>query len=83
MQDAVGHAVAHVAVVKDADHCAAGTLGGDDQLDDDIAIRRVERHGGLIKQKRRPGASEAAREIDPLLARMTDRTRRKTCRVRW
>jgi hypothetical protein len=64
---AIGDAIAHVLVVKDAEDGHAGRLALVDQVDDHAAVRGVERGGRLVEQQDGMLADEAPGDVDALL----------------
>src|SRR5207237_2892190 len=64
---AVRDGVAHFLVVEDAHDGRAARLGLVDELDDDAAVGRVERGGGLVQQQQPRRLDEPTRDVDTLL----------------
>ena len=60
--------------MKDADNGGAAMPGRDDQLDDSIAVRAVERGGRLVEQQDRVPGDQAASDIDAAAVRRPRRS---------
>ncbi len=73
----IGHGVAHLVVVEDADNGNPPRLGIGDHADHHVPVGRVQRGGRLVQQQDRMSADEPPRQIDPLLLAARERRRRQ------